>query len=184
MNKTLSNILTVFKVAKIVAKVIFILCIVGGAGCLIGLVTLPLAEALAEEKLNLPSAYLSCIVGAIACVGEAVFAFLAERYFGNVLNAGTPFTFEGAKESFRLGIASIIISVATSIIAGIIAFVFLLFTTPTTLETDANVSISISMGLFLLFLSLIFKHGAELQASSEEEPQQEAQDSPLESHEG
>ena len=105
MNKTLSTLLTIFKVAKIVAKVIFILCIIGGAGCLLGLLTLPLAasflsaEELVEEGLTLPSAYLGCVVGAISCAGEAVLAFFAERYFKHVLAAGTPFTFDGALES-------------------------------------------------------------------------------------
>ena len=126
MSKTLSNILTVFKVAKIVAKVVFILCIIGCAGCIFGLIMLSVTGDLlsvaifVEEGFDLPSAYLGCIVGAIVCAGEVVFAFLAERYFGKVLNAGTPFTFEGAKESFRLGIAAIIISVATSVIVGLI----------------------------------------------------------------
>ena len=139
-----------------------------------------MAEVFVEEGLSLPAAYLGCIVGAIVCAAEVVFAFLAERYFGNVLNAGTPFTFEGAKESFRLGIASIIISVATSAIAGITSLVFLVLTTSAVAESDVSVSFSISMGLFFLFLSLIFKHGAELKATSAEEPQQETEKAEIE----
>lgn len=171
MSKTLSHILTVFKVVRIIAKVVFILCIVGGAGCLVGLFALAFMGNLlsnpmfAEEGLNLPTAYLGCIVGAIACAGEAVFAFMAEKYFQNVLNAGTPFTLDGAKESFRLGLASIIISVATSVVAGIASFVVILCTSAwgTDLNFDINMSVSLSTGLFFLFLSLIFKHGAEQQ---------------------
>ena len=183
MSKTLSNILTVFKVAKIVAKVIFILCIVGGVGCIIGLATLPvvgvLTQVIAEEGLALASAYLDCIVGAITCAGEAVFAFLAEKYFDNVLNAKTPFTFDGAKESFRLGIASIIISVATSAIAGVASLIILLLMSPGAVEPDVNMSFSLSTGLFFLCLSLIFKHGAELQVSSAKKAQQDEQNSEL-----
>ncbi len=168
MSKTLPNILTVFKVVRIIAKVVFILCIIGGIGCLLGLLTLPMAGALAEsvlfdEGLDLSAAYLGCIVGFVACAGEAVFAFLAERYFKNVLNAGTPFTFESAKEIFRLGIISIIISVAIAVISGIAAFAIYLFSAPTTAEFDSSTSVSISTGLVFLFLSLIFKHGAEIQ---------------------
>lgn len=172
MRKTLSNILTIFKVAKIVAKVVFILCIVGGAGCLIALSTLPIfriilpIQSLVKEGLDLPSVYLACTVGAIACAGEAILAFLAERYFGNVLNAGTPFTREGAKESFRLGLASIIVSVATSVVLGI-AFAIIFLISPGVSEFDIGTSISLSTGLFFMFLSLVFKHGAELQESAE-----------------
>ena len=178
MNKTLSNILTVFKIAKIFAKVVFILCIVGSAGCLIALTTLPLVESvvsvqsLVEEKIEFSSAYPACIAGLIVCVGEAIFAFMAERYFGNVLSEGTPFTFEGAKASFRLGLASIIISVAASVIAGL-AIAFAALFAENVSEFDVDMSISLSTGLFFLFLSLIFKHGAELQASVTEEPKQE-----------
>ena len=179
MSKALSNILTVFKVARIIAKVVFILCIIGAAGCVLGLSTilavgtLRSIQVLFAEGLDLPSACLGCIVGAIACVGEAIFAFLAERYFKSVQNAGTPFTFEGAKKSFRLGIASIIISVVALIITGIASFIVLLFSSQTLVESDVSASISLSTGLFFLFLSLIFKHGAELQGSSTEQTQQE-----------
>ena len=173
MSKALSNVMTVFKVVKIIAKVVFILCIIGGAGCLIGLATLPIASYFAEESLDLASAYLACLVGAVICAAEAVFAFLAARYFDNVLKAGTPFTFESSKEIFRLGIISIIISVASAIFVGVVSFVFILIADPTMKSPDANMSVSLSTGLIFLFLSLIFKYGAELQASSAQEPCQE-----------
>lgn len=182
MSKTLSNILTVFKVVKIISKVVFILCIVGGAGCLIGLTALPMMEALlpmdllAEEGLDLPTTYLSCIVGLIVCVGEAIFAFLAERYFGHVLEAGTPFTLAGAKECFRLGIASLIIEVATSVAAGVAAGILLLFSQNLT-EIDADASISLSAGLLFLFLSLIFRYGSELNRPAVEEKTEETTES-------
>ncbi|MBO5939323.1 MAG: hypothetical protein J6Q82_07510 [Clostridia bacterium] len=178
MSKTLSNILTIFKVARIVAKVVFILCIIGAAGCLLGLLALPMvgsflsSELLIEEGLTLSSAYLGCIVGLISCIGEMILAFLAERYFKNVLNAGTPFTFDGAKECFRFGIASIIVSIAVSIASGIVAAAILVFTSSMLAEPEFGTSISLSMGLFFLFLSLIFKHGAELKKTTEETTQE------------
>ena len=51
MSKTLSHILTVFKVVRVIAKVVLILCIVGGVGCLIPLVTLPLVDGLLKAQL-------------------------------------------------------------------------------------------------------------------------------------
>lgn len=178
MSKTLSTILTIFKVASIVAKVIFILCIVGAAGCTIAICTLPLikmflpSQILIDEGIDLASSLPACVVSLIACAGEGVFAFMAEKYFGNVLNAGTPFTHNGAKESFRLGLASIIISVVISIVAGItIGILTLILSNPTNLDVEA--SFSISTGLFFMFMSLIFKHGAELQESKTEEQGQE-----------
>ena len=186
MSKTLNNILTVFKVVRIIAKVVFILCIIGGVGSLLGFLCLPLVgglvpeEILLEEGVNLSSAYLACIVGVITCAGEAVFAFLAEKYFKSVLDAQTPFTESGAKECFRLGIASLIISVATSIVAGIASAIVLLIESEGA-SLDVNTSFSLSTGLFFLFLSLIFKHGAEVHAAAKkDEEEKETQTSEFE----
>ena len=167
MGKTLSNILTVFKVVRIIAKVVFILCIVGAAGCLLGCLALPMVSALLEsglleEGMSVSLSYAACIVGAVVCAGEAVFAFMAEKYFKNVVSAGTPFTFDGAKECFRLGIASLIISVAVGIAAGIASGIVMLIAGVEEAGADFNVSVSVSTGLVFMFLSLIFKHGAEL----------------------
>ncbi len=180
MSKTLSTILTIFKVAKIVAKVIFILCIIGGAGCLLSLVMLPLAggimQMLGEGEKILPSTYFAAVVGAIACAGEAVCAYFAEKYFGHVLEAGTPFTLDGSKECFNFGLVSIITSLAVSVASGIALGICLLFS-PEAYGFDAEMSVSLTTGLLFLFISLIFKYGAEQTASPEEttneEPSQE-----------
>lgn len=180
MSKTLSTILTIFKVAKIVAKVVFILCIVGGAGCLVGLATLPLldlaiaAEFVAEEGIELGAAYLACVTGAVTCAGEAVFAFFAERYFGHVLESGTPFTFEGSKESFRLGLVSIIVSGAVSVASGLALAIYQLISSSGA-QLDVDMSVSLTTGLFFLFMSLIFKYGAEVQAVDKAAQEQETE---------
>ena len=182
MSKTLTNILTVFKVVRIIAKVVFILCIIGTAGSLLGFLCLPLVgslvpeEILLEEGVNLASAYPACIVGAVTCAGEAVFAFLAEKYFRSVLDAQTPFTEAGAKECLRLGIASLIITIATSIVAGIASAIVLLIQSGGA-SMDVDTTFSLSTGLFFLFLSLIFKHGAELHAAAQKDTQEEEQPS-------
>lgn len=177
MSKTLSTILTVFKVAKVIAKVVFILCLVGAGGCLFALCILPLvgnlisSEWLIEEGFtSIPFACLSCLVGAIFCAAEGVFAFLAERYFANVLNQGTPFTKDSSDESFRLGIASIIISVSTSVLSGIIIGIFTLVSENVS-DFNFDASVTLSTGLFFLFMSLIFKYGAELQSLDAEDEQ-------------
>lgn len=178
MSKTLSAILTVFKIARIVAKVIFIVCIVGGVGCLLALCIAPLLEIdflkriLAEEGVQLASVYPACFAGLLTCAGEAVVAFFAERYFGNVLSAGTPFTHEGAQESFRFGLIAIIASLASSIASGIVlAILSIVFSGLP--EVDVSSSVSLSTGLFFLFLSLIFKYGAEMREGKQEEEQEE-----------
>lgn len=172
MSKTLSNLLTIFKVAKVLAKIAFILCIIGASGCALGFFALSAVDSFMPEQLvangiNVNVAYFELIVGTVACIGEAVFSFWAGKYFKNVLDAGTPFSFDGAKECFRLGIASIIISLAVSIVSGIAAGVIVILENSPALNSDIDVSITFSTGLFFMFLSLIFKYGAELQPAPE-----------------
>lgn len=168
MSKSLSTILTVFKVVKIIAQVVFVFCIIGAAGCALSLAMLPFVggmlppELLLEEGLDLSATYQALWVGLIVCVGEIIFAFMAKRYFTNVLNVGTPFSFAGAKECFRLGIASLMITVITSVLTGLVIGLFQLLS-PSAVSVDVEISLSLSTGLFFLFMSVIFKHGAELQ---------------------
>lgn len=168
MSKSLSTILTVFKVVKVIAQVVFVLGIVGAVGCLLALGGLAFAgEALppdffAEEGLDLSATYQAVCAGLIACVGEIAFAFMAKRYFTNVLRVGTPFTLAGAKECMRLGIASLIITAATSVLTGV-AIGLLQAIAPSAVAVEFEASMSLSTGLFFLFMSVIFKHGAELQ---------------------
>jgi len=196
MSKSLSTLQTIAKVAKIVCKVIFILCIVGGIGCAIGLLMLLVFGRVAFEALDFfgENAYLlgavGCIVGVISCVGEAILAYYGERYFKHELEAGTPFTHDGAKEIFRLGIMSLIVSAAASVLSGMVYGVFLIFS-PNMTEFDVSSSWSLGTGLVLLLLSVIFRYGAEIrehnfalqdelyrasrrEAAPEEEPEQTA----------
>ncbi|MBE6531549.1 MAG: hypothetical protein E7679_05645 [Ruminococcaceae bacterium] len=183
MSKTLSNILTVFKVAKVIAKVAYILTIIGAVGCLIGALVSPmLYDFMPElsEDLDISWLYSAYISGTVACIGATVLLILSEKYFKNVLNAGTPFTFEGAKECFRLGIASLIISVAVSIISGIAVGVALLLSGIESLDSDFSMSVSLSSGLFYIFLSMIFKYGAELQKDADDKAAQDEQEFQIE----
>ena len=57
----------------------------------------------------------------IVCAGQAVLAKFAETYFKNKLQAGTPFTFGGAKELLRLGVLTLDLSFdnGASIVLGV-----------------------------------------------------------------
>ena len=129
MSKTLSTIQTVFKVLKILCKVVFILCLVGGIGCAVGLLILsivPLApldieEIIAEEAdMSVASLCITCIAGIVVCASEAVVFKFSEIYFTHELEAGTPFTYEGSKEIFRLGIISLAVPFGASVFSGIL----------------------------------------------------------------
>ncbi len=179
MSKTLSNILTIFKIAKVLAKIVFICCIIGAVGCAAAIFFLPVVDAVMPDEIliatgsNIETAYFAVIIAIFACVGEAVFAFLAERYFKNVLTAESPFTFKSAKECFRLGVTSIVISFAVSIISGIISAAAVAFTDTAFADLNISTAITVSTGLFFMFISMLFKYGAEQQERSSEETTKE-----------
>lgn len=99
-------------------------------------------------------------------ISVAVLAKLAEIYFKNELKAGTPFTFEGAKEMRRLGVLGIAIPLAATIAGAIIAGIM---ANQTGVEKyQLNNGAGVALGLFFLVLSVIFKYGAEVAESAEQ----------------
>lgn len=172
--KTLQIIQRLSKIAKIVCVIIFICSLVGAIGCLVGAVVLAaIPEGFRIDDMTI-HAYLeknantnigTCITvlikGFFLCASSAVLSKIAEHYFKNELAAGTPFTFEGAKELLRLGIITVGVSVGVSFMAEIICAAISMF-----FDDIKSVSISgtVSTGLGLAFIvmSLLCKHGAEV----------------------
>ena len=176
MSKSLSILQTIAKVVRIVCKVVFILCIVGGVGCLVGLAALLIfgsASALVTAFSDWTTVNVvltgcfGCLTGVFGCAGGAVLSRMGERYFEHELAAGTPFTKDGAKELFRLGIASLIVSLSVSVLTAIVCGIFMIFT-PAVSDADVSMSWSLGTGLTLLLLSVIFRYGAELREQNHE----------------
>lgn len=177
MTKTLKTIQTFSKVGRIISKIIFILCIVFGAICLVaigtsiaglgagelfkiggvsvvGLVEKETGESLDGMKANM-------IAGFFVLVSNGVLAKFFEKYFTNELAAGTPFTFAGAKEMLRIGILTIAVPIATTTVSSIILAV-LKNVQGISEGSDLNAESSVILGVVLIVLSFVFKYGAEL----------------------
>lgn len=121
MSKSLKTVQTVCKVCMVLAEIVFVLLVVGavlmlacgifiGAGKMDALLSsgaLALNEMLQQygATQEYVTAVLVCLTIIIAA--EAVVAKFINVYFKHELKAGTPFTFEGAKEMLRLGIITI-----------------------------------------------------------------------------
>ena len=131
--KTLKTIQTLSKVAKILCTIVFIFSLIGAIGCAVGIIALAVIpdgfnlggvtiHGLIENSagVSLGTCYAAMAMGAVLCAGECVLCKFAKRYFVNELEAGTPFTYNGAKELMRLGILTICIPVGTAIISGIV----------------------------------------------------------------
>ena len=172
--KTLKTLQVLAKIGRILSTIVFIVCVVGGALCLLAIPCLAIIpegfqiggttiRGLIEQNADwsLPTCYLAMIQGVIFCAGEAVLAKFAERYFKNELAVGTPFTFDGSKELMRLGILAVCIPIGTSIVAAIVYGIFRAVTKDV-VNPDFDNSPSIILGVMLVVGSLLCRHGAEV----------------------
>ncbi len=177
--KTLKTLQTLAKIGRILSTVAFVLCIVGGIGCILGIISLAIIPEgfkignvtiqgliSKEAEVSMATCYAAMSVGVIACVCEAVLAKFAERYFKNELQAGTPFTFDGAKELMRLGILAICIPVGASILMGITYGIFKLVAKDVS-ELNLHNGASVGLGVMMIVGSLLCRHGAEVSENKE-----------------
>lgn len=195
MSKSLKTVQTVCKVCKVLAEIAFVLFVV--------IVALMLAAAIFTGTGNFDALLLSggvvlddmlqqtgvtqdYMVAVFVCLtiiiaAEAVVAKFINVYFKHELKAGTPFTFEGAKEMLRLGIITIAVPVGASVISAI----YLTVVTADSGDWNFSVKISLGMGLMFLALSPLLKHGTELRlrAQNAEEKLAETEVKPADSEE-
>ena len=173
MSKSLHTIQVLAKTGKILSKIVFICCLVGGIGCCVGLAALLGLQGLViggvdvtgliVERGDTPMSTLlfACVSGFIACAAECVLSKFAEHYFRHELEAGTPFTLAGARQIRRLGILTIALPVGALILQQIVYGVFRVFD-PMTQQWEPGNMLSVGMGILFLVASVIFQYGAEL----------------------
>lgn len=177
--KSLKTIQTLSKIGKVFSKIIYICCIVGICGCAVGIVAVLVGgEALkiggvtlhsilqTEADVSEGTIWAALIAGIILCAGELSVSRMAYRYFENELNAGTPFTADGAKELMNLGISVIWIPIVANILAHIAQAIiagFMENAEPLTLDGFD----SIALGIMFIVMSLLCRYGAELRGGEE-----------------
>ena len=174
MTRSLKTIQTIAKIGKLVSNIIFVFSIIGAIACIIAVSAIASVQNLEIEGqtvvsivesagMNFVSFIFSCVGAIISCIGSAVISKFAINYFTNELEDGTPFTYAGAKELLRLGIISVAIPVAISTVLGIAFIITKLFWPPLAEEALLTEPFSIGIGIMLIIMSIIFKHGAELE---------------------
>lgn len=174
--KTLNAIQTFSKIGKIFSKIINICCIVGVCGCGVGIVALLIGGNViklggvtlhsilqTEAGTSVGTVLAAIIVGLILCIGEFFLSRISYRYFENELKVGTPFTFDGAKELLHLGNSAIWIPIVSLILAQVAHEIIEQFA-----ENVEAMSLdgydSVALGVMFIFMSLLCRHGAELNA--------------------
>lgn len=171
--KTLKTIQTLAKVGRVMSKIVFICCIIGFCGCMIGIIAVAagghvflvfgasLEDLLVNEAdVTMGTLYASMAVGLILCAGEAVLAAFAEHYFKREVKDGTPFTHAGANEMMRLGVLAIALPLASQILAEIV-YVIIKSVTEGVEPMNLDAYGSVGMGIMFMLAALICRYGAE-----------------------
>lgn len=171
MKKPIETLKTIAKVGKIISQIIFICCIVGIIGCLVGLVILLgvnlfgtnfAALFISNTDIAIETIVFACISGLITCICEGILAKYANNYFKMALAQQTPFTLTGSQEMFRLGVLTIALPLGAILIQDIGYGIFHAYY-PACQQFNINGIEGIGLGVMFIILSVIFKYGAELE---------------------
>lgn len=174
MSKTLKAIQVLSKIGKILSTIVFVCSIVGASLCLAGIISLSLGiegmlsfggvsiHGLIENTggFSIGNLYATLIVTIILCGGEIALSKIAQNYFKHEIEAGTPFTFDGAKEMLRLGICGVAIPLGTVMVSSIVHEIIGTFMSG--VKDFPYGEISIGLGVTFIIVSVILKYGAEL----------------------
>ncbi|MBR2278722.1 MAG: hypothetical protein IJ872_05860 [Eubacterium sp.] len=180
--KALNTIQTISKIAKVISKIIFICSIVGLCLCIAGIISLAIGteglklggvtiQGILQDKGDISDGtlYAGLARAIVYCIGTIFISKFSELYFKKELEAGTPFTFDGAKEMLRLGILSVCITIGQEIIASIVYSVISNTHTDVAPMSEIDASGGVATGIALIVISLICKYGAELIHNKTEE---------------
>lgn len=175
--KSLETIQKAFGVFKTLAKAAEILCIVGaamsGAGALCAVVQYGgghifnlLGEPLKlfSDSTNLLQMYVYLLSVTFMLTAEAILFGLTYCYLKSELADGTPFTQKGAERLKKLGIRFIWIPIAAIAISKAVAVW-------QGVENNGIIGNfgSVTAGIVLILVSLIFRYGAELEQNKQEQ---------------
>lgn len=194
MSKSLKTVQTICKVCKVLAEIAFVMFVVIVALMLVAAIftgtgkmdaLLSSGGVVLDDMLQQTGVTQDYMVAVFVCLtiiiaAEAVVAKFINVYFKHELKAGTPFTFEGAKEMLRLGIITIAVPAGASLAATI---VFDIMAAGSGLDSEFNFEISLGMGLMFLALSPLLKHGTELRLRAKNAEEQLAEEKPADSEE-
>ena len=172
--KSLKTIQKAFHVFQILAKVAFILTIVGASICAVGALCCTVWSAGGQVfslfgepvtmfsevgKLNQMQARL--LSNLVYLTTDAILLGFAGRYVRTEQAEGTPFTEHGAKLVQRLGVRCIWMPIVSIVIAAVIN------TCLGVKGGDVSNLPSVITGVVLILASLIFRYGAELETKGE-----------------
>lgn len=183
--KSLKVLQVLAKIGKIVSKVVYICCLVGFCGCIFGIIALAVGADVvkiggvtldvllkSEADTSLSTVYTAIASAIPLCAGGAAVAKIAERYFKRELETGTPFSEEGAKELFKLGVYIIVLPLCSLVLANIIQDIMAKVMTDV-VKTKLEGWTSVGLGVAFIVMALMCRYGSELNDKRESESDDE-----------
>ena len=180
--KTLKTIQTLAKIGKILSKIVFICALIGGILCAVGLCTAWFPQVVKAgnvtihgivyepASISLGQIYAGLTAATVFCIAETILAKTAENYFKFQLEKGTPFDFEVSKKLFSLGIKTIWMPLAATVIAAIAYAIFDHFMKGVSSYEFEGFS-QVWLGFGFIIFSHLCKAGAEMAGAKEEIPE-------------
>ena len=169
--KSLNTIQKTFRVFQILAKIAMILSFVACGLALLGLLCAVVWQTSGTvydgntqliltltETVSFSQIIGELLIDAVFALTDGILFLFAYFYFKAEQADGTPFTCRGADQIKRLGIRTIVLSIAAVIIASVLASCFGL--NP---SADWSNGSSVLLGILLILISLVFRYGAELE---------------------
>lgn len=185
--KSLKTIQRVSKFLKILCNILFVLCLIGLILCILCGAGVWALQDISYEGQTLQQSLLretgmsvmdcvSVFAGAsVYCLVYCIIYRKAIKYLKMEIADGTPFTLAGAKQLKALGWLTILLP----ILAGFaIAFCFYWFNFNAD-NLDVLISSDIVTGIILLFASVVFKYGAEVEAERSSAAEADAAGAPV-----
>ena len=178
--KSLKIIQVLAKIIWIICKILFVVFIIGAAGCLLGLSLFtfiqPLkvnaeqtvGQLLAEKGVSVPQAYAGMAAGLISCGGGIFLAKYTEIFFKEELDVGTPFKHDMVKKMRKVALVNIFVSLGSSILCGAVVGIICLANNIENKMDLFDVFSTIGFGLALLVISLFCEYGADFAEPKEE----------------
>ncbi len=163
--KSLERVQKLSKIISIFVQIIFVCCIVGLVGSVLGIIGNLIIgndaevwaqisrDAQVDVSFNMAMCY--CVVGAILSAGEVALYYYVKGFYKKELAVGTPFNKEIVKNMQIIGILHIAIPFGTLILSSIVMAIF-------RVNIDFSNFGDIGIGLAYLALSLVFDYGADL----------------------
>ena len=177
--KTLQTIQKTFRVFQTLSKIAMILSFVwaglAALGLLCGMVWYSGGNVFGASQELLYSLTVTggltemigvLLVDMILALTDGTLLVFALRYFKLEQADGTPFTQHGADRVLRLGILTIVLPLVAAILS---ALVCEFLTLPQDAVRDWGNLGSLTMGIVLILVSLIFRYGAELETQKQED---------------